>query len=96
MNKISSLSSGEFVGMVADNPDQKIKLKAFCAEVIHDHEALSNEHAGYAELPFFSTVKPREALDSYMQVKKDVAMIVRTEIERMLNTPELTDSIIRK
>jgi hypothetical protein len=41
INKISSLSSGEFVGMVADNPDQKIELKAFCAEVINDHEILS-------------------------------------------------------
>ena len=27
--KITSLSSGEFVGIVADNPDQKIALKAF-------------------------------------------------------------------
>jgi len=25
-SKISSLSSGEFVGMVADNPDQKIEI----------------------------------------------------------------------
>lgn len=27
--KISSLSSGEFVGMVADDPDNKIELKSF-------------------------------------------------------------------
>ncbi|MEJ7736993.1 MAG: hypothetical protein WKF97_06165 [Chitinophagaceae bacterium] len=39
---------------------------------------------------------PREVLDGYMQVKKDVAMIVQTEIERMLDTPELTDLIIKK
>jgi len=33
-SKISSLSSGEFVGMVADDPDQKIKLKVFHCEII--------------------------------------------------------------
>ncbi|HWZ21431.1 MAG TPA: conjugal transfer protein MobC [Cytophagaceae bacterium] len=33
-SKISSLSSGEFVGMVADDPNQKIKLKAFHCEIL--------------------------------------------------------------
>lgn len=28
-SKISTLSSGEFVGIVSDNPDQRIELKAF-------------------------------------------------------------------
>jgi len=46
VNKISSLSSGEFVGIVADNPDQKIELKAFCAEVINNHTALKRNSQG--------------------------------------------------
>jgi hypothetical protein len=33
-SKIASLSSGEFVGMVADDPDQKIDLKAFHSEIL--------------------------------------------------------------
>lgn len=40
-SKISSLSSGEFVGIVADNPDCKIKLKVFHSEIQNDHEAIS-------------------------------------------------------
>jgi len=60
VSKISSLSSDEFVGMVADNPDQKIELKAFCAEVINDHEALRREQSGYEELPIFSKVEPNK------------------------------------
>jgi hypothetical protein len=96
VNKISSLSSGEFVGMVADNPDEKIELKAFCAEIINDHEALKKENAGYKDLPVFSPVEPGDVLMSYLQVKKDVGLIVKTEIERMLDTPGLTDLIIRK
>jgi hypothetical protein len=96
VNKISSLSSGEFVGIVADNPDQKIELKAFCAEISNDHEALSSEYAGYKDLPAFSAVSLKEVLESYMRVKKDVAMVVQTEIERMLDTPQLHGLIIKK
>ncbi len=96
VNKISSLSSGEFVGMVADNPEEKIELKAFCAEVINDHEALSKEQSNYKDLPQFSKVENKDVLNNYLKVKQEVAMIIQTEIERMLDTPELTDLIIKK
>jgi hypothetical protein len=96
VNKISSLSSGEFVGMVADNPDEKIELKSFCAEIINDHEALKKEYASYRELPQFSIVAPSDVLKSYLQVKKDVAMIVQMELERMLDTVDLSGMIIKK
>lgn len=96
VSKISSLSSGEFVGMVADNPEEKIELKAFCAEVINDHKSLENEHAAYQELPLVSKVEIRDVLDNYLRVKNDVSMVVETEIERMLDTPELMDLIIKK
>jgi hypothetical protein len=95
-SKISSLSSGEFVGMVADNPDQKIELKTFCAEIINDHESLAREQVGYRSLPMLSNVSQKEILDNYLQIKKDVSDIIHSEMERMLDTPELTDMIIRK
>lgn len=96
VNKISSLSSGEFVGMLADDPNQKIELKTFCAEIINDHEALAKDQASYKELPGISKMEPSDVLKNYLQVKKDVATIIKTEIERMLDTPELTDLIIKK
>ena len=96
VNKISSLSSGEFVGMVADDPQNKIELKAFCADIINDHETLAREQALYKELPVISKTKPSDVLKNYLQIKKDVTIIVQTEIERMLDTPELTDLIIKK
>jgi hypothetical protein len=40
---ISSLSSGEFVGIVADEPLQKIMLKKFHCEISNDHDALNKE-----------------------------------------------------
>jgi TusA-related sulfurtransferase len=96
INKISSLSSGEFVGIVADDPDNKIDLKAFCAEIASDHKLLAQEQEQYKELPQFFDVKSVDVFNNHLQVKKDVAAIVQLEIERMLDTPELTDLIIRK
>ena len=80
INKISSLSSGEFVGMVADNPDQKIELKAFCAEVINDHEALEEEQSVYKGLPMISNVSQKEILDNYLQIKKDIQVFSRQRL----------------
>ncbi|MGN6601370.1 MAG: conjugal transfer protein MobC [Ginsengibacter sp.] len=96
VNKISSLSSGEFVGMVADDPQNKIELKAFCADIINDHGALAKEQALYKELPAISKMRTSDVSKNYLQIKKDVTTIVQTEIERMLDTPELTDLIIKK
>jgi hypothetical protein len=96
VSKIASLSSGEFVGMVADDPQQKIELKAFCAEVINDHEALTKEQNSYQEIPQFARVEHNDVLTNYLQIKKDVAMLVQTELERMMDTPELSDLIIKK
>jgi len=40
-SKIATLSFGEFVGVVADNPEQKIKLKMFHSEIQNAHEAIA-------------------------------------------------------
>ena len=42
---ISTLSSGEFVRIVSDNPDQRIVLKAFHAKIQNDHDALQKSRA---------------------------------------------------
>lgn len=45
----ASLSAGEVVGMVADNPDQRIPQKIFHAQVSHDFNLLKKEEAGAAD-----------------------------------------------
>lgn len=82
--------------MVADNPDQKIELKAFCAEVVNDHEVLSKEQEKYKELPTISKVSSGDVLNNFLQIKKDIEVIVQTEIERMMDTPGLNNFIIKK
>lgn len=49
--KIAGLSSGEFVGFVADNPEEKIKLKMFHAEIQNDHKLIAPEESSYVEIP---------------------------------------------
>ncbi|MCO6148940.1 conjugal transfer protein MobC [Flavobacterium sp. NRK1] len=95
-SKIAALSSGEFVGMVADDPLNKIVLKAFHCEILNDHEAIKKEEAGYEE------IKPVRKIDSvmvqrnYVQVKQDVQEIIQSEMERLLADPALSYLVIRK
>lgn len=95
-SRISSLSSGEFVGMVADNPDCKIELKAFHCEVINDHDALNAEIKGYKEIPAVRTITNAVIMKNYEQIKSDVLEIIQSEIGRMVNDPSLTHLIIKK
>jgi TraM recognition site of TraD and TraG len=96
INKIASLSSGEFVGMVADNPLEKIDLKTFCCEIINDHASLEKEQSKYKELPDVHKIDRNIVLKNYLQIKKDVQEIIDVEIDRMMNTPELSGLIIKK
>jgi hypothetical protein len=95
-SKISALSSGEFVGMVADNPEAKIELKAFCSEIINDHNSIKEEQGRYKSLPVVSNVNEQTVLNNYVEIKNDVSKIVKTELERMMDTPELNELLVRK
>src|ERR1700744_5186072 len=78
---ISALSSGEFVGMIADNPDEKIELKTFHCEVINDHEALKKEQENFKEIPVIRKLDNSIVQRNYLQVKKDVDDIIQAEME---------------
>jgi len=95
-SKISSLSSGEFVGMVADNPDCKIDLKTFHCEIINDHDALAKEENAYKEIPIIRTVDGIMVQQNYLQIKQDIQDIIHSEMERLLNDPAQAHLVIRK
>ncbi|WP_192347917.1 conjugal transfer protein MobC [Algoriphagus sp. Y33] len=95
-SKISALSSGEFVGMVADNPDCKIDLKAFHCEIINDHEALKSEQDRYQSIPVIRKIDQSMVNRNYMQVRQDIQEILRSEYERMADDPELKYLILKK
>lgn len=75
-SKIASLSSGEFVGMVADDPDQKIQLKIFHNEILNDHDAIKDEEETYKPIPPVRTITQQEILDNYFGIKDEVRFIV--------------------
>lgn len=82
-SKIAALSSGEFVGLVADNPDEKIKLKMFHAEIINDANKLNEEVAAYKNIPVVSTVTQQQVMDNFYQVKMEVKRLINEEVGRL-------------
>lgn len=95
-SKISALSSGEFVGMVADNPNQKIELKAFHCQVLNDHEGLKREQDNYKEIPVIRKLDNSVVQRNYFQIKQDVQDIINSEMERIMNDPGLSHLVIKK
>lgn len=79
-SKIASLSSGEFVGMVADNPDQKIQLKVFHSEILNDHQAIRKEEDAYLPIPEVRKVTPQEIQNVYLNIKEDIKLIIADQL----------------
>jgi len=79
-SKIASLSSGEFVGMVADDPDNKISLKTFHNEIQNDHEAIRNEEQSYLAIPEVRDIDQATILSNYQQIKDDIKIILANVI----------------
>jgi len=95
-SKISGLSSGEFVGMVADNPDCKIDLKAFHCEIINDHDSLKREEQNYKDIEVIRKLDSGMVQRNYFQIKQDIQDIIQSEMERLLNDPGLSHLVVRK
>jgi len=81
--KISGLSSGEFVGMVADDPDNKIDLKTFHSAIQNDHDAIKKEEEAYQPIPSVREVDQAEVLMNYHQIKEDIKVLVETVLSQL-------------
>ena len=79
-SKIASLSSGEFVGMVSDDPDQKIGLKIFHSEILNDHEVIRNEEQQYENIPPVRSVSQEQIQQNYFRIKDEVKMIIEEKL----------------
>lgn len=89
VSRISNLSSGEFVGAVADTPQQPIKNKVFHCRIINDFEAIRKEEEAYQQLPTIRNINEQTVMENYYQIKKDVRSIIDTEYEKIKNNPAL-------
>ena len=95
-SKISSLSSGEFVGMVADDPHLPLDLKTFHCQIQNDHDSISQEQKSYRQLPLIRKIDRSIVQQSYEQIKKDVQNIADDTIQRLLSDPSISHILISK
>lgn len=92
-SRITRQSSGEFSGVLADNPDQPLKQKLFHCEIINDHEAIAKEAAAYVDIPE-GNISEEEIEVNFIQVKNEITELISDEIERIQNDPELAYLLI--
>ena len=94
-SKIATMSSGEFAGIVADNPDQKIRRKAFHCTIVNDPTSINAETANYRPLPK-GKMSARDLQNNYIRIKNEVTDIVEEEIERIRRDPDLAHLLFVK
>lgn len=82
-SRIANLSSGEFVGIVADTPAQPMKRKLIHSRILNDHKAIAAEEAGYEELEVINSNAEEEKMQVYHQIKADIKSLIATEVARI-------------
>ena len=96
-SKISGLTQGMFVGSVSDNFTERIEQKIFHAEIVVDTDKVKREESHYQPIPIINDFKDADGndymkqaiLDNYNQIKEDVKLIVRDELERIAGDESL-------
>lgn len=91
-SKIATLSSGEFVGIVADTPEQRIKLKMFHCEIQNDHAAIKAEEESYKPIPVIENVTDEDIQENYKKIKRDVTELIGKELE-LLSNKEISEEL---
>ncbi|MDF2191359.1 conjugal transfer protein MobC [Paraflavitalea sp. CAU 1676] len=87
VSRISNLTSGEFVGALADSPQQPVKNKAFHCKITMDFDALKKEQEAYKEIPIIRNVDDSVVMQNFYQIKADVQEIIQSEKDRINNNP---------
>ena len=95
-SKIASLSSGEFVGMAADNPDCPIELKTFHARILNDHKAIAEETENYIDFPAVRTLHNDMVNRNYQQIKKDIKDLEEHEMDAIYEDSDRKRLVLRK
>ena len=103
-SKISGLTQGMFVGSVSDNFDERIEQKIFHAEIVIDNAQVAAETKRYKPIPIITDFTDTEGNDrmrekiqeNYNRIKAEVKQIVKDELERIKNDPELAHLVQKK
>lgn len=103
-SKISGLTQGMFVGSVSDNFDERIEQKIFHAEIVINNAQVAAETKRYKPIPIITDFTDTEGNDrmrekiqeNYNRIKAEVKQIVKDELERIKNNPELAHLVQKK
>lgn len=82
-SKIATLSSGEFVGIVADSPNVRIRQKMFHAEIRNDHFAIKKEEESYRPLPEVQQISADDVRENYGKIKREVEALLKEELRKI-------------
>ena len=94
-SKIAALSSGEFFGIMADNPDQKIKLKIFHSEIQNNLEAIKTEVEQYKPIPDFAKVTDEDVQENYKKIKREISELIEKELT-LINARQVLEEAVRQ
>jgi len=83
-SKIASLSSGEFVGIAADNPEQKIKLKVFHSEIQNNHKEMKREEKEFKPIPIIQEVSQVTIQEVYLRIKRDIQDLLEIQLKNIV------------
>ncbi|MDO6433054.1 YWFCY domain-containing protein [Flavitalea sp. BT771] len=87
--RVATLSSGEFVGVVADDPDKPLELKAFHAKLIREATSSKND-----PLPLVRDISVEEILQLFQGVKSDIEVLISDEMQRMVTDNDLRGFLV--
>ncbi|HEY4287973.1 MAG TPA: YWFCY domain-containing protein [Puia sp.] len=75
---VATLSSGEFLGITADEPGNELELKTFHAKIIREEKEMHCE-----ELPVIQSVDATVLQEQYSKIKHDIENLVNEELGRI-------------
>src|SRR5690606_33107725 len=81
-SKIAALSSGEFVGTVSDDPDQKINLKVFHSVILNN--LATSRDVESADKPTLNIRKviQYEILQNYIEINNAIQLIIEAKLKK--------------
>ena len=83
-SKIANFSSGEFAGVLADTPQQKMNLKAFHCMIQNDFDAVNKEENEYKPIPEIRQINNTVIMKNFTTIKEEIEQIALSEMEKAL------------
>lgn len=89
ISRISNLSSGQFVGTVADTPQQPIKRKPFYCRIVNNPAAIKKEEESYKSIDVIRNIDDQTIDENFYKIKQEIRMLISQQLEKINADPDL-------